>query len=323
MFLPLKTEPLKWFLFKYPFIGLYYSKQPLELELFHPGVMVTIDSRTLVIGEDYGEQKFEIALERTQIQQLIVTDAYSPIIQYLNCCEIVGSHLGSDRLIYEFCVGNLFTVDVLTTFRYIRRRPDRQLFDYWLIAAEPDFVPVFETIIESALRLVEKPSKFLKKPDVYTDLIAAVFRLDNKFVSAAGQVIARPGRMVHVLSEKFGDLKVSCHVALLLNIIRRREIEMFHTVDLAVVIIRGGIIPLAEGKPIDRQLLRREGLNIRRFDKLGAYPIAYKCDGISGSNIDAYGKVFEFLMKDRDEMRRVVTRVVASRGPIQKRPSRG
>jgi hypothetical protein len=322
LFLPLKTEPPKWFLFKHPFIGLYYSKQPLELELFQPGAMVTINSLTLTISDDYAEQKFEIALPRGQVQQLLVTEASSPIIQYLDCCEIVGSHLGPDHLIYEFCAGNLFTVDLLLAFRYIRRRPDKLVLDYWFMASELDFVQIFETIVQWALQDVANPSKFLKKHDIYADLIAAVFRTDHKFVTLADYIIASPGRMVSVLMEKLGSLKFECHVALVLNIIRRREIEMFHAVDLAVVIIRGGIVPRAEGVAIDKQLLRRDGVNVRRFDKFGAYPIAYKCDRISGYHLEAYEKVFEFLMKDMDEMRKAVTKIVARRGSVQKRLSR-
>jgi hypothetical protein len=310
-FIPLKTDPPIWFLFRHPLITLYHSTHPCQLEFLLPSTTITINGRSLQFNENGRILKFEIYLHRKQIHQILSLSGPSPILHYLDCAKIVGNAIMPEPVNWHFFVDSIFTTDLLFSFAFLKARPDSALMAHWANAAETDFQKLFDRLLKWSLSQMSKLRTFLPPESFLFQACAAVLKADLKFRALTSQVLAKPGQMKKTFLTVFTDPHLGGSTMLLLFVIKKEQLSVFNAHKLGPVLIKAGIANIAEkGKQVDQDLLEFADEKTGFFDQFGTFPTKLRSPIMSTSHIEAYAKVFEFALRHKKDLRRAIHEVI-------------
>jgi hypothetical protein len=309
-FIPLKGDRPPWFLFRYPLITLSYSTHPRQLEFLLPSTIVTISANMLILNENGRLLTFKIHLHRKQIHKVMALSGKSPILDYLECSEIIGNAIVPDPVNWHYFVHSIFTAELLFACAFIPTRPDPATMASWANAAETDFQKLFDRLIRWSLSRVSKLRAFLPPESFLFGACAAVLRADSKFRSLALQVLAAPGHMKSTFLAKFAEAKLGGFTMLLLFVVKKVQLSLFNAFKLGPVLVRAGIAQIAEGKPVDQNLLEFAGERTSFFDRFGAFPARLKSPTMTTSHIEAFSRVFDFAYKYKDDLRQGIQEIL-------------
>jgi hypothetical protein len=211
---------------------------------------------------------------------------------------------------WHYFVDSIFTADLLFAFAFLKTRPNAAIMSLWASAAETNFQKLFDRLLKWSFRKISKIAEFLQPESFLFEACAAVLKADSKFRSLASQVLAIPGQMKNTFLTTFTESKFGAFTMLLLFVIKKVQLSVFNSQKLGPVLILTGIARVAEGKPVDQDLLEFAEDRSGFFDQFGTFPTRLKTPIMSTSHIDAYAKVFEFAIKHKKDLRRAIQKVM-------------
>jgi hypothetical protein len=245
------------------------------------------------------------------VRQIVSLSGGSPIVHFVDCCEIIGRTIPPEPVNWHYFVNSIFSSDLLLAFHFMQARPDTATMGHWAEATETEFQTVFERLLRWSAAGMSRLEQFLLQGTFAFAACAAVLRNDLRFREVAAQVLAAPGHMRGAFLAQFPGAKLGGFTKLLLFVVKKVQLEAFSRCSLGPVVVRAGIAQLAHGRQVDRDLIALADGQYPVFEKLGAFPVRLKASEMTTSHIDAYSHVLEFALARKSDLRQAVMKVVA------------